>query len=109
MREQPFAFLLANGDALEIMIGDLAHEVAGIEVRRLQPALERADRHRRGRMGVDDRMRIGQFAVEQAVLDKARLVDVPWIVGVDLAAVRSEERRVGEECGSACRYRGWRW
>src|SRR3546814_10508676 len=51
------------------------------------PALERADRHRRGRMGVDDRMRIGQFAVEQAVLDKARLVDVPWIVGVDLVAV----------------------
>src|SRR3546814_9901506 len=38
-------------------------------------------------MGVDDRMRIGQFAVEQAVLDKARLVDVPWIVGVDLVAV----------------------
>src|SRR3546814_11378383 len=27
------------------------------------------------------------FAVEQAVLDKARLVDVPWIVGVDLVAV----------------------
>src|SRR3546814_16012767 len=89
MREQPFAFLLANGDALEIMIGDLAHEVAGIEVRRLQPALERADRHRRGRMGVDDRMRIGQFAVDQAVLYKASLVDVP----------RSKARRVGEEGG----------
>src|SRR3546814_3345945 len=70
MLEQPYAFLLAHRDALEIMIGDLAHIVAGIEIGRLQSALERADRHRCGRVGVDDRVRVGQFAVEQAVLDE---------------------------------------
>src|SRR3546814_1753379 len=52
MLEQPYAFLLAHRDALEIMIGDLAHIVAGIEIGRLQSALERADRHRCGRVGV---------------------------------------------------------
>src|SRR3546814_12114842 len=85
--DEALAFLLAHRHALEIMVGELAGEVAGVEIDRLEPDLERADSHRRGGVRVDDRMRVGQDAVEQDVLAEARLVDVP----------RSEGRREGKE------------
>jgi hypothetical protein len=32
-------------------------------------------------------MGIGQSAMEQAMLDEARLIDVPWVIGIDLVAI----------------------
>ena len=57
------------------MIADLADKVAGIKIGWLQPALNRADRHRRRGVGVDDAVHIGQLFVEHAVLCKACLID----------------------------------
>ncbi len=88
MREQPLAFLVAHRHALEIMIGDLAGEVAGIEVGGAQAPFDAGDRHARRGVGVRDAMRIGQMAVEQRMLDEAgtvhRIGRVVELVAVDV-------------------------
>ncbi len=73
--EQACPLFIADGDPFEIVPGDPADEVAGVEIGRQQPGLGRADRHRRGGVGVDDRVRVGKIAVEHRVLDEARAVD----------------------------------
>ncbi len=65
---QPLAFFGAHGDAFEIVVADRALEEAGIEVRGLEPALGRADRHRVRRMGMDDGVRVRQALVEHRML-----------------------------------------
>src|SRR3546814_9749445 len=61
--DEALALFLAHRHPLEIMVGELAGEVAGVEVHGLEPALERADRDRRGGVRVDDRVGVGQDAV----------------------------------------------
>src|SRR3546814_19366151 len=65
----------------------------------------------------------GQYIVVRPVLlqDPPHAVDIvpcvsPIALRVEIAEVemalqplRSEARRVGKECGSTCRYRGWRY
>src|SRR3546814_19154114 len=74
MLEYPSAFLLAHRDALEIMIGDLAHIVAVIEIGRSPSALERADRTRCVCVGMDASVRVGPFAVATAFMAEDHIV-----------------------------------
>src|SRR3546814_17091755 len=59
----------------EIVIGDLAREIARVEIGRPQPAFDRRHRHSRGGVRVHDAMRVGEVAVEDGVLGEAREVD----------------------------------
>src|SRR3546814_16656917 len=95
--DEALALFLAHRHPLEIMVGELAGEVAGVEVHGLEPALERAERDRRGGGRVDGRGGGGQDAVEQDGLDKASRGDV----------ARTEDGRVGKERGCTGRTRGW--
>ena len=67
MLDQPRALFLAHRDAFKVMIGQLPHEVAGVEVNRLQAALKAAHSHSCRGMRVDNRVRIGQSAMEQCL------------------------------------------
>src|SRR3546814_18426267 len=58
--DEALALFLAHRHPLEIMVGELAGEVAGVEVHGLEPALERAARDRRGGGRVDDRVASGR-------------------------------------------------
>ena len=90
-------FFLAHRNPFEIMIRQLPHEVAGIEIHGLQPTFKAANGHGRGGMSVDDRMRVGQSPVKQTMLDKARLVHMPWIVDVNLVAINVDFNKA--RCG----------
>ena len=87
MLDQPRTLFLAHGDAFKVMIGQLSHEVACVEVHRLQAALKAAHGNGCGGVRVDDRMCVGQGTMEQAVLNKACFVYVPRVIDVDLVAI----------------------
>ena len=72
--EKTRPLVLVHGDAFELVIGEARDDRGGVEIYRLQSTLHRRHRHRRRGMCVDDRVNVGQFPMEQAVLGEAGLV-----------------------------------
>ena len=72
--DQPLAFFAAHRDAFEIVVGDQPFEEARIEIGRLKPAFGGANRHRIGRVRVDDGVGVRQLGVEHRMLREARKV-----------------------------------
>jgi hypothetical protein len=77
------------------MVSQLAHEVAGVEIDWLQSALKAAHSDRGSCVCMDDGMGIGQSAMEQAMLNESGLIDMPWVVDIDLVAINVDLDQAG--------------
>ena len=82
---QQAAFVGVDGDALEVVVRDLAVELRGVEVGEREPVLQAADRLRRRRVQVHHAVRVGQRRVDRAVEGDAGRVDRPVGVADDAA------------------------
>ena len=84
-------------DAFEVVVGDLAVELGGVEVGHRQPALGAGHRQPRGGVGVHDAMGLVDVPVHRGVRGEARRIDRPLAVGEDVAVeVDLDEVRRGD-------------
>src|SRR3546814_18077832 len=88
----------------DVCSSDLQPGHVGVALVGERVVLRRGDQCRRqaAQLGGVERRRVGVLAVVVAQVGR----DVGLHVGLGEAVARSEERRVGKECVSTCRYRG---
>src|SRR5882724_4895674 len=98
-------FVVTHGDALEVVVGDMAMHQGGVEVVRGQAVALARDRHARGRVRVHDAVRVLARRMDRRMNDEPGTIDRPFAradqiaVEIDLDQVRCGDLAVPEAVG----------